>query len=189
MAKINTAIIEGYESMTAEEKLAALEALEMPEPDYSGWVKKDVADKYASEAAGYKKQLRERMSEEEAVKAKAAEDMAAMREELEAFRTEKVVNENTVKFLGLGYDEKLAKETATALHKGEMDIVFKNHAKFIESREKALRAEILKETPSPAAGIGESKPSKADFAKMTLAEKAKFAQENPDIYNELYGGK
>lgn len=189
MAKINTANIEGYDTMTAEEKLAALEALEMPEPDYSGWVKKDVADKYASEAAGYKKQLRERMSEDEAAKAKAAEDMAAMKEELEALRTEKVVTENTNKFLGLGYDEKLARETATALNKGEMDIVFKNHAKFIESREKALRAEILKETPSPAAGNGENKPGKAEFSKMTLAEKAKFAQENPDQFNEIYGGK
>ena len=189
MAKINTANIEGYDTMTAEEKLAALEALEMPEPDYSGWVKKDVADKYASEAAGYKKQLRERMSEDEAAKAKAAEDMAAMKEELEALRTEKVVTENTNKFLGLGYDEKLARETAAALNKGEMDIVFKNHAKFIESREKALRAEILKETPSPAAGNGETKLNRADFAKMTLAEKAKFAQENPEQFNEIYGGK
>lgn len=188
MAKINTATIEGYESMTAEEKLAALEALDMPEPDFTGWVKKDVADKYASEAAGYKKQLRERMSEDEANKAKAAEDLAAVMEELEQLRTEKVVTENTNKFLGLGYDEKLARETATALNKGEMDVVFKNHAKFLESREKQLRAEILRETPSPAPGVGENKPNKADFAKMSLAEKAKFAQENPEIYKELYGG-
>lgn len=188
MAKINTANIEGYANMTAEEKLAALEALDMPEPDFTGWVKKDVADKYASEAAGYKKQLRERMSEDEAAKAKAAEDMAAVMEELELLRTEKVVTENTNKFLGLGYDEKLAKETAVALNKGEMDIVFKNHAKFIESREKALRAEILKETPSPAAGNGETKLNRTDFAKMTLAEKTKFAQENPEQFKELYGG-
>jgi hypothetical protein len=188
MAKINTANIEGYANMTAEEKLAALEALEMPEPDYSGWVKKDVADKYASEAAGYKKQLRERMSADEADKAKAAEDLAAVMEELELLRTEKVVTENTNKFLGLGYDEKLARETATALNKGEMDVVFKNHAKFLESREKQLRAEILRETPSPAAGVVETTMKKSDFNKMTLAEKAKFAQENPEQFKELYGG-
>ena len=61
--KIDFSSIEGYENMTAEEKLAALEAMDIPEPDYSGWVKKDVADKYASEAAGYKKQLREKAIE------------------------------------------------------------------------------------------------------------------------------
>lgn len=188
MAKINTANIEGYANMTAEEKLAALEALDMPEPDFTGWVKKDVADKYASEAAGYKKQLRERMSADEADKAKAAEDLAAVMEELELLRTEKVVTENTNKFLGLGYDEKLARETATALNKGEMDVVFKNHAKFLESREKQLRAEILRETPSPAAGTVETTMKKSDFNKMTLAEKAKFAQENPEQFQELYGG-
>ena len=46
--KIDFSSIEGYESMTAEEKLAALEAMDIPEPDYSGWVKKDVAEIYAA---------------------------------------------------------------------------------------------------------------------------------------------
>ena len=38
MAKIDISTIEGYSEMTAEEKLAALEALELPEPDFSGYV-------------------------------------------------------------------------------------------------------------------------------------------------------
>ena len=33
MAKIDVSTIEGYEGMTADEKLAALEGLELPEPD------------------------------------------------------------------------------------------------------------------------------------------------------------
>lgn len=187
--RIDTTKIPNFDNLPDDVK-AAITGMEFADaPDMSQFVSKATFDKKASEAAHLSQQLKARMSEDELAKAKAAEDMAVVMQELEVLRTEKVVNENTTKFLGLGYDEKLAKETASALHKGEMDIVFKNHAKFIESREKALRAEILKETPSPAAGIGESKPSKADFAKMTLAEKAKFAQENPDIYNELYGGK
>ena len=40
MAKIDTGSIEGYADMTAEEKLAALEGLELPEPDMSGFVAK-----------------------------------------------------------------------------------------------------------------------------------------------------
>lgn len=188
MAKIDITKIDGYENMTAEEKLAALEAFEMPEPDYTGFVRKDVADKYASEAANYKKQLRERMSEEEAAKAKAAEEMASMQEELAKFRTEKEVTENAAKFLSLGYDEKLAFDTAKAMNKGEMDVVFKNHAQFLANREKALRTEILKGTPTPPAGNGGKSVTKEDYSKLTLAEKQKFAQENPDQYNDFYGG-
>lgn len=44
MAKIDISAIEGYEAMSAEEKLAALEAFEIPEPDYTGFVKKELFD-------------------------------------------------------------------------------------------------------------------------------------------------
>ena len=71
MAKIDISSIEGYAEMSAEEKLEALEAFELPEPDYSGYVKKELLDKASSEAANFKKQLREKMTEEEAAKAKA----------------------------------------------------------------------------------------------------------------------
>lgn len=188
MAKIDFSKIENYENMTAEEKLAALEALELPDPDYSGWVKKDVADKYASEAAGYKKQLRERMSEDEAAKEKAAEDMAAVMAELESLRADKAVSEYTAQFMGIGYSEELAKSTAVALQKGDTTTMFKNHSKFVVEREKALKSELLKTTPTPPAGEGTKGVTKEEYSKMNLAEKAKFAEENPEKYKEFYGG-
>jgi hypothetical protein len=184
MAKINTSAIEGYENMTAEEKLAALEAMDIPDVDKI----KSALDKATSEAAGYKKQLRERMTEEEARVAKEAEDRAAIQKELEQLRAEKLIDQHTAKFLGLGYDEKLARETATAMAAGDTEVVFKNHAKFIADHEKALKAEILKNTPTPPAGDGAEKIGKADLQKMTLAEKQKFFRENPEQYKEIYGG-
>lgn len=188
MAKIDVTKIEGYETMSAEEKLAALEAFDMPDPDYSGWVKKEALDKAASEAANFKKQLRERMTEEEAAKAKAAEENAALMARLEELEREKAVSEYTTQFLGIGYDEALAKSTAAALQKGDMAAMFANHAKFVASREKALKAELLKDTPAPPAGEGNSKKTKEDFMKLSLAEKQKFATENPEQYKEIYGG-
>jgi hypothetical protein len=188
MAKIDTTKITGYDSMTPEEKLAALEAMEIAEPDYSGWVKKDVADKYASEAAGYKKQLRDKMTEEEAAKAKAAEDMASIMSELESLRADKAISEYTTQFMAVGYDEELAKSTAKAIHTGDMTTMFKNHNKFVVERDKALKAELLKGTPTPPAGEGSKGVTKADFDKMSLAEKTRFAAENPDTYKEFYGG-
>ena len=178
MAKIDISKIEGYEEMSAEEKLAALEAFEMPEPDYSGWVKKEVLDKASSEAANFKKQLWEKMTEEEAAKAKAAEDMAAVQQELEQLRQDKVIQEYTAQFLGIGYDKDLAKETAEALQKGDMHTVFLNQTKFATTREKQLKAELLKDTPKPPAGNG---AAIADYQK-----KIEEAQANGDYTAVAY---
>jgi hypothetical protein len=184
MAKIDISKIEGYETMTVEEKLAALEAMELPDVDKM----KSALDKATSEAAGYKKQLRDRMSEDEAAKAKDAEERAAIMAELETLKAEKAISEYTAQFMGIGYDEALAKATAQAVQKGDMTAMFKNHAKFVAEREKALKAELLKNTPAPPAGDGDKGPSKEAFQKMTLAEKQIFAKEHPDAYKEFYGG-
>lgn len=184
MAKIDISKIEGYETMTVEEKLAALEAMELPDVDKM----KSALDKATSEAAGFKKQLRERMTEDEAAKAKAAEELAAAMAELDLYRAKDAINEYTVQFLGIGYDEKLAKSTAEALHKGDMATMFKNHASFVVERDKAMKAELLKNTPTPPAGDGDKGLTKEAFQKMTLSEKQKFATENPDAFKEFYGG-
>ena len=154
MAKIDISAIEGYEAMSAEEKLAALEAFEIPEPDYTGFVKKELFDKVSSEVAGYKKKEFERMTEEEAAKAKADEERAAMQARLEELERDKQVNEYTAQFLGIGYDKDLARETAEALQQGDMNMVFLNQSKFAAAREKALKAELMKNTPKPPAGNG-----------------------------------
>ena len=154
MAKIDVSTIEGYEEMTAEEKLAALEGFELPEPDYTGYVKKELFDKASSEIAGYKKQIFEKMTAEEAAKAEADEKMAAIQQELEQLRQDKVVQEYTAQFLSIGYDKELASETAVALQRGDMNTVFLNQTKFATLREKALKAELMKNTPKPPAGNG-----------------------------------
>lgn len=141
--------IKNYENMSTEEKLAALEAYE---PDMSGFVSKETFDKKASEAADLGKQLRAKMSEEEAKAAKDAEDRAALVARVEELEREKAVNNYVTSYLGIGYDEKLARSTAEALAKGDMNTVFANQKTHNESREKALRAELLKQTPQPANG-------------------------------------
>ena len=154
MAKIDISAIEGYEAMSAEEKLAALEAFEIPEPDYTSFVKKDLFDKLSSELAGYNNKNFQRMTEEEAAKAKADEERAAMQARLEELERDKQVNEYTAQFLGIGYDKDLARETAEALQQGDMNMVFLNQSKFAAAREKALKAEMMKNTPKPPAGNG-----------------------------------
>ena len=187
--KIDISSIEGYENMTPEEKLAALEAYEVPEPDYTGFVKKDLLDKANSEAASYKKQLREKMSQDDKTAAEQKEALEAMQAELENLRKEKAITDLTKRWMGIGYSEELATATAKASAEGDVDAVFKYHAKFLAEREKTLKSELLKSTPTPPAGDGDKKITKDDFSKMTLAEKQKFATENPEAYKEIYSIK
>lgn len=177
--------IENYESMSIEEKLAALEAYE---PDMSGYVSKNTFDKTASELAAAKKSLKEKMTEDEAKAIAEAEEKAALIARVEQLELEKAVTGYTASYLAMGYSENLAKSSAEALAKGDNETLFKNQKLHADAREKALRAELLKETPAPPAGKPEGGMKKEDFQKMTLAEKTKFAQENPEAYNEFYGG-
>lgn len=186
--KIDTAKIPGFDALPEEAK-AAITAMEFADaPDMSQFVSKATFDKKASEAADLTKQLRSRMTEEEAAKAKAAEDMAAVMAELESLRADKAIGDYTTQFMGIGYDEALAKSTAEALHKGDTVTMFKNHAKFVADKEKALKTELLKTTPTPPAGEGTKGMTREEFTKMSLDEKAKFAAENPEKYKEFYGG-
>lgn len=175
--------IENYENMTPEEKVAALEAYE---PDMSGFVAKATFDKTASDLAAAKKQLREKQTDEEIKAAKAAEEQAAIMAELEALRHEKLVGNYTTSYMAIGYDEKLAKATAEAMVNGDTETVFKNQKIHLENREKALKTELLKQTPPPAPGTPDTGMKKEEFVKLSLAEKQKFAIENPEIYKSFY---
>lgn len=175
--------IENYENMTPEEKVAALEAYE---PDMSGFVAKATFDKTASDLAAAKKQLREKQTDEEVKAAKAAEEQAAIMAELETLRHEKLVGNYTTSYMAMGYDEKLAKATAEAMAKGDTETVFANQKQHLDNREKALKAELLKQTPPPAGGGSNTAMKKEEFAKLSLADKQKFATENPEIYKSFY---
>lgn len=177
--------IENYESMSVEEKLAALEAYE---PDMSGFVPKSVADKHASEAADYKKRLREKQTEEEAKAQKEAEDRAALEARVKELEHERAVSSYMAAYTAMGYDEKLAKSSAEALANGDTKTVFENQKVFHASREKALRAEFLKETPTPSAGASTTGVTKEAFDAMGYKERAALFNENPELYNQLNGG-
>ena len=175
--------IENYENMTPEEKIAALEAYE---PDMSGFVSKATFDKTASELAATKKSLREKMTEDEAKKAQDAEKLTTALERAEKAERALAINNYAKSYLAMGYAEDLANSTAEALAKGDMATVFANQKAHADAREKALRAELLKQTPSPADGGAPSGMKKEDFVKMSLPEKQQFAKDNPEQYAQFY---
>ena len=170
--------VEGYrEDMTAEEKLALLESHEPASPKSAdksapaasddnrgelaaklkpGYVSKAQFDKVASELASAKKALRSKMTEDEAKEADRIARQTEMEQELETLRREKAISTYKANYLGLGFDDSLAAETAEAMVDGDMDRVFANMKKHGESQKKAWAAEAMKNTPAPPAGEEQS---------------------------------
>lgn len=188
MAKIDISKIDGYADMTPEQKIAALEAFETEDPDYSGYVKKDIFDKTASELAEKKKELRDKLSEDEAAKLKEKEERDELEEKYNKLLRESAVSKNKAKLVALGYEESLADETAEAMADGNLEKVFANQKKHLTSFEKRIRAEALKDTPKPTPDGDSKTMTLKKLREMNPADRLKFSQEHPEEYKELYTG-
>ena len=178
------------EGMTFEEVESALESVTIPE-DNSAEIErlKNALSKSNSEAAGYKKQLREKMTEDEQKKQKEQEEREELQNKYDKLLRESVISKNKAKLVALGYEEILADETAEAMADGDTEKVFANQQKHLASFEKKVRADALKKTPKPTPD-GDSKTMTLEkFRKLDPAERHKFYTEHPDEYKELYGGK
>lgn len=177
------------EGMTLEEIESALESIEMPTDSSVELEKlKTALSKSNSEAADYKRQLKEKMSADEIKAKEDAERQEKLQKDYDELVKKVAISENKAKLLSLGYDDALATETAEAMANGELDKVFANQKKHLDAVEKKIRSDILKDTPKPNGGNGNKTITKEDFDKMTYSERVKVYEENPEIYNDLTNG-
>lgn len=190
--KIDVSKIENYENMTAEEKLAALEAFEIDEPkvvDSNDEIArlKAALNKASSDTASYKKALREKQSEAERLEAERQEREAERENLLKSLMREKDVSIQKASFLSHGFTDELSNSSAEALLDGDFDTFHKNLKSFLENKEKELRADILKATPKPVSGGNDngSTVTKEQFDNMSYSEKAKLFEDNKSLYDEL----
>lgn len=183
--KIDVSTIEGYQDMTAEQKLQALEAYEIADPDYTGYVRKEQFDKASSEVAEWKKKYNAKLSDDEKAENARKQMIEDMETELNALRRDKNISAYTADFLSLGYEEKLAKETAEAMADGDFSKVFANQKKFKADFEKTIRTEILGSTPRPDETGGTKNVTKAEFLKMPYEKQREYIKDHPNYQNEL----
>lgn len=187
MATIDVSKIEGFDGMTAEQKVEALLGLEVPDKvDLSGYVKKDVFDRTSSELAEAKKTIKSKMTDDEAQQEKWAE----MENKIKQLEQEKTESQYKARFLSMpGYDETLAEETAKAMASGDMAKVFEHLQKANAAYEKKLRADIMQNNPRPGGtGGGETPPdekekkqSNLDLARSIGKARADAAKSSNDI--------
>ena len=187
MAGIDTSTIEGYAEMTAEDKVKALESYNIPDPDYSGYVKKDVFDKKASEASKLEKDLKARMTEDEVKEKERAEELERYKTEAETLRREKNIASNKAQLIGIGYDEALAQATAEAMESGDLATVIKNQQSVIENVKKVAKGEANASVVPPAGKPDEGGKTitKEQFKAMTFKERQALYQDNRELYEEL----
>ena len=174
--KISTDSIQGFAEMSDADKVTALLGLDIPDPvDMSQFVDKKVFDAKATEAANLSKQLKAKMTDDEAAKAQADADRKALEDKYTELLRKSTIAEHTARFIAMpGYDEKLARETAEALFDGNMDKVFENQQKANAAYEKKLRAEMVKQDPKPdGAGVDDQKKDTAvEFARNLGKQRA-----------------
>ena len=154
MADLKELLGDAYkEDMTFEDINAALAQRELVDKSqYDGFVPKTLLEKANSEAADYKKKWKAAASEQEQKQIEDAEKQAQIEEELKTLRRSSKVSEYEKQHLALKYDEKDAKEIAEALYDGDMDTVFRLQKKHEEALQKAIKADLLKDMPTPPAG-------------------------------------
>lgn len=174
MADLKELLGDAYkEDMTFEDIDAALAERELVDKSqYDGFVPKTLLEKANSEAADYKKKWKAAASEQEQKQIEDAEKQAQIEEELKTLRRSSKVSEYEKQHLALKYDEKDAKEIAEALYDGDMDTVFRLQKKHEEALQKAIKADLLKDMPTPPAG----NQTTIDYSKQ-IAE----AQESGDM--------
>lgn len=167
--KVDTSKVNGFDALPedVQKQIAEIE-VEVPEADHTGYVKKDVFDKKASEAAELSKQLKSKMTEAELAEAENQKALSDMKSELANLKREKTISNYKAEYLGIGYDEQNALESATALAEGDVTKVFAIQKAFIENARKEATAKALNEQPTLTAGKPISK------AEADMAEKAKI---------------
>ena len=177
------------EGMTLEDIENALKDIDLP-VDNSAEIDrlKNALSKSNSEAADYKKQLREKMTADEIKAKEDAEKQEKLQKDYDALLRKVAISDNKAKFLALGYEDALATEVAEAMANGDTDKVFAAQKKHLASVEKKIREEVLKDTPKPEGGSGSPTITKEAFSKMSVQEQYKFSVEHPEEYKQLYGG-
>ena len=192
--KINVNDIPGYEDMTAEEKVTALETMEVTDTDTERKYK-DLISKANSEAKKYKDAMREaedklkgHMTEEERLKQEQEDRYKAIEEENLRLKRDMTISQKTAFYQSIGFDEELAKETAEAFVDGDYAKVeanqLKAHEAFESSLRQSVREETIRSTPHPTnSGSASGGWTKEKILEETdTAKRQKLISENIELF-------
>ena len=146
---------------------------------------KNAQSNASADASKYKKQLQERMTEQERAANETKELIERLKEENAQMKRNQTLAEQTSGFMGVGFDAELAKKAAEAHVDGDFSSMLNALRDFITQHDKNIRADELRNTPRPGAGGTAPAVTKEQFDSMNYTERLKIHDEYPDLYKEL----
>lgn len=188
MAKIDTSKIEGYDSMSAEDKLKALEEYEYEDNADELENQKKLLSKANGEAAEWKKKFNALSKDGDKEKKTLEEKYNELSTEVETLKKEKKQSEYVAALVSQGFSEDNAKDAAAALIEGDMVKYFECSKKHNEGLEKDIEARLLKNTQRPPAGDADKGMTLEKLRKLSPDERLKYSEEHPEEYKKLYDG-
>ena len=153
-ANIQTLLGDAYkEGMTAEEIVAALENVSLPQDNTDEITRlRNAVTKATAEAAENKRKLKDKMSEEEKRATEEAERFTKMENENKELRKKIAISEYTAKFISSGLDAETAGKSAEAAYSGDIDTVIANFNAYTAKVKESTKAELIGSTPSLQGG-------------------------------------
>lgn len=106
----------------------------------------------SADASEWKKKFRSTQDEATRKEAERAEAEAAMREELNALKTEKRISVYTQRLMEVGYDAQTAASMAVSLPEGISDDFFATQKTFLDNQKQLAKTEALNNQPSLSIG-------------------------------------
>lgn len=187
--KIDLSTIEGYESMTPEQKLSALEGFEFDTTELDALraqtkKDKDLISKYTGEISTLKKAQTAGLTEAEKRAREQEEAMTELQSKYDALLKSSTISNYKSKYLSLGYEEGLAADTADALANGDMERFFTNVGKHLETIEKRQKADAARNTPKlDGKGSGPKAMTQEDIFKIKdTAERQRAIEQHPELF-------
>lgn len=178
------------EDMTVEDINKALAEIKLPADRTDELAKlKKAIDNATKDASEWKKKYNDTLSEADKQKAEEEEKRKELEANYNALLKRTQVADYTSKYLALGYSAERANKCAVALSEGNFDDLFTFAGEHIKEIEQTIKTKLMDSAPKPKGSEGGTKlMSKAEFYKLSTAERMKFANEHPEEYKQINGG-
>ena len=163
--KFDTSRIDGWETLSAEDKVKALleQEIEVEQTEPADAIKlKNALNKACEEAASYKKALREKQTEAERAEADRAEREKALQDELASYRNKERVSSYKAQLMAAGIDPDTADLMAKSLPEGVSDEYFQATKSFLDAQRKNAEIAALGKQPSLSVGTPPKGMTKED---------------------------
>lgn len=148
---------------------------------------KNAQSSASADAAKYKKELREKMTEQERAATETKELIEQLKKDNAALKRSQTLAEYEAGFIGQGFDNNLAKRAAEATHDQNFSDLMAAIKDFVVAHDKALAENAMRDTPRPGTGGASVSVTQEQFDAMEYAERVKVFEDDPELYRKYTG--